>query len=462
MQFHLCLQRQLHIAFNGRYRAVIVSKKIGQVWTPSLVADEMVKRLAPYISPSSTILDPCSGPGTFAKAVIRNNLKFESMHCFEIDPVLVKQSQQSVPDKRIQFAMQDFLSSRVPVISKYDAAILNPPYVRHELIPQEEKKRLRSKYHFGGKANLYTYFLLETAQQLKPGGVMCAIIYKSLVHTNYGSVVTDRLQELGQFTHRVDAPDVFPDAIVDAEVIIWRKYSDEETNTKFKVSSKHAHTSTAVKAEVRISDVVDVQRGTSFPSRKSFVTLNKPDDLRVDPILTKQKYAGLIAHANAYTRFRSADPEVDTQVFQDLVENLPIITNISKSRLPKKVTGKVVFNYFIRNDTRHLLNLNETPVSDNFYCAKFETPEDAIVFWCIMNTDYCKRKLLEESRPQGNGLRKLQLFEYARVRIPDFRKFPKRSINQIVSIGTRVIDDNLGAEALNEGVSNILRKLGYE
>src|SRR5699024_7423879 len=77
----------------------------------------------------------------------------------------------------------------------------------------------------------------------------------------------------------------------------------------------------------------------------------------------------------------------------------------------KKYSPPIIFNYYVRSNPRHLLNKNNLPVADNFYGI---SPNDFPIkmAWLLLNTDIYLNCILSNSRSQGNGLRKLQLYEY--------------------------------------------------
>jgi adenine-specific DNA-methyltransferase len=201
---------------------------LGQVWTPANIAEEMMKKLGEFTDESSRILDPAGGPGTFLLAAQKSSIKFGSFDVFEIDPRLTKYIHENFNSPDLKIFIQDFLTYE-HMEPNYDVAVLNPPYIRHELVDEEQKRLVseiimsRTSRQFTKRTNYFGYFLVLTASLLKPGGVMCAIVYDSLKATRYGQEILDYLLTSGSFISRqvISAP--FENRMIDAEILLWKK-----------------------------------------------------------------------------------------------------------------------------------------------------------------------------------------------------------------------------------------------
>ena len=72
--------------------------------------------------------------------------------------------------------------------------VMNPPYVRQELIPSEKKKYYTDNYGLDKKSDLYAYFLIRAVNILSEDGVMSVITSDKWLETGYGVSLQKRLK----------------------------------------------------------------------------------------------------------------------------------------------------------------------------------------------------------------------------------------------------------------------------
>jgi hypothetical protein len=77
----------------------------------------------------------------------------------------------------------------------FDIVIANPPYVRHERVPQETLRALRAAYPAvqHGMADLYVYFYARALELLHEGGVLAFISSNKFFRAGYGKGLRDLL-----------------------------------------------------------------------------------------------------------------------------------------------------------------------------------------------------------------------------------------------------------------------------
>ncbi len=108
----------------------------------------------------------------------------------------------------------------------FDLVIANPPYVRHERIPQETLRTLRAAYpevqH--SSADLYVYFYARALQLLHRGGTLAFISSNKFFRAGYGKSLRDLLTGQTQMQILLDLNDapVF-EATTDPCVVITAK-----------------------------------------------------------------------------------------------------------------------------------------------------------------------------------------------------------------------------------------------
>jgi adenine-specific DNA-methyltransferase len=437
---------------------------LGQVWTPQMISEEMMMEIKPFARKDSKILDPACGPGTFFMAAKKCKIKFDSFHAFEVDERLIKflQGNEQFADQTLQ--KHDFITFDHGN-DEYDIAVLNPPYIRHELIDEKHKNSIsdllftRTAKKFTRRTNYYGYFLVLTAEILKPGGIMCAIVYDSLKSTRYGQEILDYLSSSGEIISRRIVSTPFENTMIDAEIILWKKHDVrrvEPLELMFEVDNP------TKEGFCLASDLAIIKRGTSFLKREYFVRKHPDDNLKYMEMVTKQSLStGLQVEPNAFGLFKTDSPTEDTALLVNLRKKYqdPKLETIVS--LPSPVYGDILFNYFIRDNARHLINENHIPASDNFYCITPKNPEFRVAHWVIANSSQYIQNLINASRGQGSGLRKLQMFEYANSLFPDYRKFTSVQNRAFESIGRAAINESWKLSDLQAISTNQLVNIGF-
>ena len=164
-------------------------KTIGQIFTPSYIAEFMVKNVIRVLKDISNnydkplkldelkVLEPASGEGIFLKNLLENN--FQDITAYEIDDSLRKHLELTYPE--VNFKFQDFLSSNSK--EEYDIIIGNPPYLgqnyNSSIFQELVQKYDICKKYFVGNMDLFYYFIHLGIEKLKPGGLL------SFITTNY-------------------------------------------------------------------------------------------------------------------------------------------------------------------------------------------------------------------------------------------------------------------------------------
>ena len=443
---------------------ITLDASLGQVWTPTSIAEEMMTKLVQFTNENSQILDPAGGPGTFLTAAERCSIKFGTFDIFEIDPRLTHYMQENFNSSNINIFSQDFLTYE-HTDTRYDAAVLNPPYLRHELVSEEQKRIVsniiygRTSQQFTKRINYFGYFLILTASLLKPGGVMCAIVYDSLKSTRYGQEILDYLFNTGCFISRqvISAP--FDGRMIDAEILLWKKNDLQIVKPLELIFESNV---TIQDGYCLLSDLARVKRGTSFLKREYFVDKKAENDPRFRRMVSKQPLtSGLLAESNTYGLFKSDQPSEDIDKLKEIQKAFDDSKLHALTALPVPVYGDILFNYYIRENARHLLNEENLPASDNFYCINPKNKDLRIVHWVVANSRQNVKSLFKASRMQGSGLRKLQLFEYVNSQFPDYRNFNSRDIHIIDQVGKAAIAEGWSLEDLRENATNQLERLGF-
>lgn len=110
--------------------------------------------------------------------------------------------------------------------SGFDVIIGNPPYVRQEMLPQNEKKWMSEHYTEVGNniADLYVYFFAQAIRLLKDGGYLGFITPNKWMERNYGEKLRKYLKEFEiiSITNYGELK-IFDDASTETAIVILRK-----------------------------------------------------------------------------------------------------------------------------------------------------------------------------------------------------------------------------------------------
>ncbi|MBN1968950.1 MAG: Eco57I restriction-modification methylase domain-containing protein [Candidatus Delongbacteria bacterium] len=183
-------------------------KEHGVVLTKSEVAKSMLDLIG-YTSnidlSKKVIVEPSAGEGVFVVEIIErlfiSSKKYSydfqealtNLHFYEINEQSVFSLNEMISillkDKEIYNLHQivhqgDYLTEDVP---KADYIIGNPPYVRHENIPENSKTKYKSLFKtFNQRSDLYIPFFEKSLYRLKPDGALCFISSNRWLKNQYG------------------------------------------------------------------------------------------------------------------------------------------------------------------------------------------------------------------------------------------------------------------------------------
>ncbi len=177
-------------------------KKLGQFFTPMLVAEFMAKWITDNPT-CRTILDPAIGLGIFFRSI----LKLERQNSYEflgydIDPTIFARVQSlftAFDHINFELKNKDYLFN--DWLRKYDGIICNPPYFKF----QDYKNRAASLVEFhtrlgmnlSGFTNIYTMFMLKSVSQLSPDGRAAYLVPSEFLNADYGTIVKKHLLKNG-------------------------------------------------------------------------------------------------------------------------------------------------------------------------------------------------------------------------------------------------------------------------
>ena len=435
-------------------------QSLGQVWTPEPLARTMATECLKLNSSVRNILDPASGPGTFSKAFFDVGAREIDITCYDVDRRMAEATKAIHQKFDIQGAVyqKNYLLERSNH-NNYDLIIMNPPYIRQELIAPS----LKSHYHdyiqkefavnIGKRANLFTFFLLKAINEIRPFGLLCALVYDAISQTRYGLNTLHVLEKYAEQISLINVKTPFQGVLVDAQVMFYQK---RQHCIKIKNVSKKP-----LAGYTPLHNLLIARRGTGLPSRSLF--LANEGDLFYDqatPLFMKQStLKDLIVKPDQKAYLVNQKNKTEQDIVNWIYAQSKSMNYALKRVSVSKVTGPIVFNYYLRNSPRHLWNPHLFFVSDNFYASSTidNFPEE--VAWLLLNSSLYLDRILAVARNQGNGLSKLQLYEYKSVQVPDWRLLTSERVRDLMGVAQTLIVKNPTYETVRLTANQITRGL---
>lgn len=155
----------------------------------------------------STVLDPCYGEGSLLLAAQERlsdiGCPGPSNYLFGYDIVPLRENVQAPLVELLNgnnLVERDFFTtSRDNKEDKFDVVMMNPPFVRHHLIPKDTQKHLRTMsdhvFSLPMTSDLWAYFIIHSSNFIRQNGSLAAILPWSFLHADYARPVRKFLVE---------------------------------------------------------------------------------------------------------------------------------------------------------------------------------------------------------------------------------------------------------------------------
>ncbi len=488
----LITNEPIHVKNNSS----VVEKKnkkdlLGQVFTPETLAKFMNSLFLPYLKSNHRVLDPCIGPNTFFK-----HLDLGKVNPFlvgiELDKSLItKETQQFYSKKKRKLLIDSFFN--LSLKEKFDFAVLNPPYVRQELMMEGQNSKEIATDCLAdftklipAKSNLYVYFLLKSIFHLKENGKMVAVIFDSWLYSEFGTYLKEIMFKFGviESVYHIKK-NAFPDADVGATILEFKKTKNsvnhkiniysvnslEDFNSKGKLiplkklsisdfNSYRFNEETAIDFKsnffipVKSISSQPIQRGVSCIVNKHFIHGEKQfkesipfikDVTKINSYTFKDRPAFLLAiNGSVSSKTKLHVEKVKKEIlgekekFKALKKKIKTEDHWYKVQLKKP--GNIIFNYYLRKNIDFILNNEMYYSSDNFYIINID--KELLANFAILNSSFTKLSVLRNSRNQGNGLRKVQLYEFKEVQMIDLAMLSKTAIKSLAVLANKLKTTN--------------------
>ncbi len=187
----------------------------GLVLTKPIVVEAMLDRVGyePHRDLSKIkVIEPAAGDGAFAIEIIdrlyKSSLNFDfcfqktlsNLTFFELDPEMAALLRERLASTLTKYQtllpdlirIEDFLLSKA---DRCDLIIGNPPYVRHENIPEKQKDAYKRKFStFRHRSDLYIGFYEKGLSILNEGGTLSFICSNRWLKNQYGQGLRSLIQ----------------------------------------------------------------------------------------------------------------------------------------------------------------------------------------------------------------------------------------------------------------------------
>lgn len=332
---------------------------------------ELVNYHSDYDLHAVKIVEPASGEGAFAMPIIdtlhesskRHEFNFElalgNLKFFEIDDLMFDRLKERISKRLNELGYNlpediiekcDFLTSE---LDKVDIIIGNPPYVRHENIPDREKTVYRQKFGtFTHRSDLYIAFFEKGLRQLKEGGVLSFICSNRWLKNQYGERLRNYIHHSFDLLEVIDLEGTSP---FEEEVIAYPaivNICNRRTNERPKY---HKLEDVNLLDEFSRKNTPDRILNTGNPNWFLNLTNGLPHHKFLDSIENQGFKIGIGVATGCDKVFIRED-------FPELIENellLPILTSKDVRNNKLNWGGKYILNPFDKNG--NLLDLEKYP-----------------------------------------------------------------------------------------------------
>lgn len=460
---------------------------LGQVATPPGIALRMARRLledrGDDLARPLRVLDPCVGRATFPLAIARSGLghRVSTIVALDLDPAMVAATRDASPATVATAA--NYLEWRPD--EPFDAAILNPPYVRQEWLDDKVALRAAFKSRYGleipGTSNLFVYFIVKVLEELRPGGRFACIVYDSWQSTRFGAWLAQHLlASCEDFRCEAVADQPFGGHLIDATILYGTRRRAASAAPVAAAATERPGPLDGVAGFEPLERLFTIRRGLRLKQADFFLCdLDDRNRTGATPFIKKtgrvRGFAVPADHPEAalLTSARKPSPRVLRELehrlehaARDPDANVSILTWHRERPGAWFAHGAaphapLIFNYYLRNRPRYLYNPDRA-YSDNFYGLVPRAGTVPPLAWlaALNGTAVCG-EVLARGRNQGNGLVKLQLFEFRRVRAPDLARCPPAVLARLEQLGRELISagSRRGAPSGRAGADRVLAQV---
>ena len=163
----------------------------GGFYTPAPLVMFTLERLREARGASltgATVLEPSAGDGAFVRALAAAADAPRRLVAVEREPSEAAKLPFAAAAAPAEVHNESFFAWAARAPAPVDAVVGNPPFVRYQFVPAEDRAQADALLHaqgraVGGVANLWVPFVLVALHQLRPGGAFALVLPAELLST---------------------------------------------------------------------------------------------------------------------------------------------------------------------------------------------------------------------------------------------------------------------------------------
>lgn len=168
----------------------------GKFYTPDSLAEWIAYYLSKYFNHEIDALEPSCGAGAFIKALDNSMISVRHMDAVEVEQAALNKNKPPKKIKHLYKFKADFLFWQPG--RKYDLVIGNPPYIVRKLLTKKQSDECKQIHTQQGLlnhevANIWTSFLLKSAQHLNDDGVLAFVLPTEILQVKYAKEIRSYL-----------------------------------------------------------------------------------------------------------------------------------------------------------------------------------------------------------------------------------------------------------------------------
>lgn len=453
-------------------------KFLGQVLTPKVLADFMAGWLIQN-NPKS-VLDPAGGDGALILPFKKLNTNIETT-VVEIDKEMADACKKKLKAfTNLEIINNDFFRIVKNHKKKYDAIIVNPPYVKGQFISKKEIFFETFKDDFGlslrQNSNLYCYFIIALTALLNPGGRASILVPIELFNANFGEDIKNYLIDKKYLKSVVfidNKCNVFENAVTTSAVLFLEAPIDESPyeitihNVKNLTQLKDLSKTYTIKKKpeellkikkwsslkentkivddensIALRDFITTKRGIATGANEFFHMTEReakylnlrPESLKlcvaningIKSLDINQKFIDeLLAMSYKTQLFDVMEPNEAEQDYLDkgikagLLNRYILANKKVWYQQEKREPAHILFNVFAREKFNFLLNSAKVLNLTNNHCiyVKNNNWKFARELWKLLNSEEIQPIINAHKREYGNGLYKMEPKDLLDLRI---------------------------------------------
>jgi len=154
-----------------------------EIFTPDVIS----KRMSGFLHSRGTLLEPSVGDGALLRHLDLSN--------YHVDVYDIKREYLDKCPCGIHKHHTDFI--RADISHKYDNIILNPPFIRIQNLPDEDRNWIKKEWvgMFSGNFDIYYAFLMKCINLLADTGIMVAITPNSFMYNKSAAKFRQYLED---------------------------------------------------------------------------------------------------------------------------------------------------------------------------------------------------------------------------------------------------------------------------